>query len=88
MGANNPRKPFGAELADPYANADEVARPHVDAALRVVCKVRIMLLITCIFMAQNIPNKPTFNSSYEIQPQPRDYLEIVQVQMMKCTWNF
>ena len=41
MGANNPRKPFGAELADPYANADEIVRPYVDAALRVVCQVRI-----------------------------------------------
>jgi len=38
LGANNPRKPFGAELADPYANPDENALPHVDAALRVVCK--------------------------------------------------
>ena len=38
-GAKNVRKPFGAELADPYADPDEEARPHVDAALRVVCKV-------------------------------------------------
>lgn len=37
LGANNPRQRFGAELADPYANSDEVARPHVDAALRVIC---------------------------------------------------
>ena len=37
-GSKNVRKPFGAELADPYANMDEEARPYVDAALRVVCK--------------------------------------------------
>lgn len=37
FGANNPRKPFGAELADPYANSDDHVRPYVDEALRVVC---------------------------------------------------
>jgi glutathione S-transferase len=37
-GAKNVRKPFGAELADPYANTDEEARPYVDVALRIVCK--------------------------------------------------
>lgn len=36
-GANNPRKGFGAELADPYAAADEALMPHVDAALQLVC---------------------------------------------------
>merc|ERR1719491_159352 len=37
-GANNPRKPFGAELADPYAAADKSIVPYVDAALRVVAE--------------------------------------------------
>lgn len=37
-GSKNVRKRFGAELADPYANTDEEARPYVDAALRIVCK--------------------------------------------------
>jgi len=37
-GAQNLRKPFGAELADPYANSDENAKPYVDNALRVVCQ--------------------------------------------------
>jgi glutathione S-transferase len=36
-GAKNPRKTFGAQLADPYAAADEDVRPSVDAALRIVC---------------------------------------------------
>jgi len=36
-GASNPRKGFGAELADPYANSDPDVTPFVDAALRVVC---------------------------------------------------
>lgn len=36
-GSKNPRKTFGAELADPYANSDTNIRPTVDAALRVVC---------------------------------------------------
>ena len=36
-GAQNPRKSFGAPLADPYANPDDGVRPFVDAALRVVC---------------------------------------------------
>lgn len=39
-GAKNPRKSFGAELADPYADPDEEARPHVDNVLRVVCEVQ------------------------------------------------
>jgi len=37
-GSLNLRKPFGAELADPYAKSDENARPYVDNALRVVCQ--------------------------------------------------
>jgi len=37
-GGLNLRKPFGAELADPYANPDDKARPYVDNALRVVCQ--------------------------------------------------
>jgi len=37
-GALNLRKPFGAELADPYAKSDEKAVPYVDYALRMVCK--------------------------------------------------
>lgn len=36
-GAKNPRKTFGAELADPYADPDDEIRPTVDSALRVVC---------------------------------------------------
>jgi glutathione S-transferase len=36
-GAKNPRKTFGAELADPYADPDDDIRPVVDAALRCVC---------------------------------------------------
>lgn len=36
-GSNNPRKTFGAELADPYAESDTSVQPTVDAALRVVC---------------------------------------------------
>lgn len=36
-GAKNPRKTFGAQLADPYAEPDDDVRPAVDAALRVVC---------------------------------------------------
>lgn len=37
QGAKNPRKGFGAELADPYAAADEALMPHVDTALQLVC---------------------------------------------------
>ena len=37
-GAKNPRKSFGAQLADPYADPDDEVRPFVDAALRVVCQ--------------------------------------------------
>uniref|UniRef100_A0A7R9WIC7 Uncharacterized protein n=1 Tax=Pseudictyota dubia TaxID=2749911 RepID=A0A7R9WIC7_9STRA len=36
-GGQNPRKGFGAPLADPYAQPDPTVVPHVDAALRVVC---------------------------------------------------
>mmetsp|Transcript_24996 Transcript_24996/g.58218 ORF Transcript_24996/g.58218 Transcript_24996/m.58218 type:complete len:151 (-) Transcript_24996:153-605(-) len=36
-GAKNPRKSFGAPLADPYAAPDESMIPHVDSALRWVC---------------------------------------------------
>jgi len=36
-GAANPRKSFGAELADPYAEADNNVEPYVDVALRMVC---------------------------------------------------
>ena len=36
-GSRNPRKSFGAQLADPYAEPDEEVRPFVDAALREVC---------------------------------------------------
>lgn len=49
LGANNPRQRFGAELADPYANSDEVARPHVDAALRVICNVRMLYFSFSLF---------------------------------------
>lgn len=37
-GAKNPRKSFGAQLADPYADPDDEVRPFVDAALRIVCQ--------------------------------------------------
>eukprot|EP00980_Cylindrotheca_fusiformis_P006770 scaffold1413_cov117-Cylindrotheca_fusiformis.AAC.10 len=36
-GAKNPRKTFGAELADPYAATDESVLGSVDEALRIVC---------------------------------------------------
>lgn len=36
-GARNPRKTFGAELADPYADTDESVLDSVDEALRIVC---------------------------------------------------
>lgn len=36
-GGQNPRKSFGAPLADPYAQADTNIQPSVDTALRVVC---------------------------------------------------
>jgi len=38
QGSKNPRKSFGAELADPYANPDDSIRPAVDQALRIVCQ--------------------------------------------------
>jgi glutathione S-transferase len=37
-GGKNPRQSFGAQLADPYANADENVQPSVDVALRAVCQ--------------------------------------------------
>lgn len=37
-GSKNPRKSFGAELADPYAEPDVSVIPHVDNVLRVVCE--------------------------------------------------
>ncbi|KAL7534274.1 hypothetical protein ACHAXR_008407 [Thalassiosira sp. AJA248-18] len=37
QGAKNPRKGFGAELADPYAAPDEALVPLVDTALQLVC---------------------------------------------------
>ena len=37
QGAKNPRKGFGAELADPYAAPDEALIPNVDTALQLVC---------------------------------------------------
>ena len=37
QGSKNPRKGFGAELADPYAAPDEELIPHVDVALRMIC---------------------------------------------------
>jgi len=36
-GSKNPRKTFGAELADPYAEPDASVVDTVDVALRVVC---------------------------------------------------
>jgi glutathione S-transferase len=36
-GSRNPRKTFGAELADPYAEPDASIADTVDEALRVVC---------------------------------------------------
>lgn len=36
-GAKNPRKSFGAELADPYAESDGAVLATVDEALRVIC---------------------------------------------------
>lgn len=43
QGGRNPRKTFGAELADPYANSDDSVRPYVDSALRVVCAALMQL---------------------------------------------
>ena len=36
-GAKNPRKGFGAELADPYANPDTDIVPNINTALKLVC---------------------------------------------------
>eukprot|EP00546_Thalassionema_frauenfeldii_P010456 CAMPEP_0178914376 /NCGR_PEP_ID=MMETSP0786-20121207/11392_1 /TAXON_ID=186022 /ORGANISM="Thalassionema frauenfeldii, Strain CCMP 1798" /LENGTH=507 /DNA_ID=CAMNT_0020587279 /DNA_START=198 /DNA_END=1721 /DNA_ORIENTATION=- len=36
-GSTNPRKSFGAQLADPYAEPDKEIQPLVDSALRIVC---------------------------------------------------
>jgi glutathione S-transferase len=35
-GSKNPRKTFGAELADPYAERDDTIVDYVDAALRII----------------------------------------------------
>ena len=40
-GAQNPRKTFQAQLADPYAEPDAKVQPAVDAALRVVCQALV-----------------------------------------------
>lgn len=40
-GAKNVRKTFGAELADPYAKADESMVPFVDAALQIVAQAML-----------------------------------------------
>jgi glutathione S-transferase len=37
QGSKNPRKSFGAELADPYAKPDDGVLNAVDEALRVIC---------------------------------------------------
>jgi len=37
-GSSNPRKTFGAQLADPYAAPDTDVQPDVDTALRIVCQ--------------------------------------------------
>ena len=37
QGSKNPRKSFGAELADPYAKPDDAVLSAVDEALRVIC---------------------------------------------------
>jgi glutathione S-transferase len=36
-GSKNPRKTFGAELADPYAEPDDNVRGSVDEVLRIIC---------------------------------------------------
>jgi len=38
QGSKNPRKSFGADLADPYAESDTSVQGSVDAVLRVVCQ--------------------------------------------------
>jgi len=40
-GGKNPRKGFGAPLADPYASPDVDAVPYVDAVLRIVCEAML-----------------------------------------------
>jgi len=40
-GSSNPRKTFGAPLADPYAEADKDVQPHVDATLRIICSAML-----------------------------------------------
>jgi len=42
-GSSNPRKTFGAPLADPYAASDTDVQPHVDTALRIVCSKLLLL---------------------------------------------
>jgi len=41
-GSKNPRKGFGAELADPYAAPDERLVPFVDLALQSVCRALLV----------------------------------------------
>lgn len=41
-GAENQRKRFQAELADPYADADDGIRPAVDESLRIVCDMLLL----------------------------------------------
>ncbi len=38
LGARNPRKNFGAELADPYAEPDISVQPQVEHALSIICE--------------------------------------------------
>ena len=40
-GSKNPRKSFAAPLADPYADPDSIVMPHVDEALRIVCRAML-----------------------------------------------
>lgn len=41
-GSKNPRKGFGAELADPYAAPDEHLVPFVELALQSVCRALLV----------------------------------------------
>ena len=40
-GAKNPRKTFAAELADPYAQSDDIVLPIVEQVLKVVCEALV-----------------------------------------------
>lgn len=42
QGARNPRKTFGAQLADPYANSDDSVLQYVDSVLRIVCSALML----------------------------------------------